>query len=81
MPSKPFGVYDLLSSQIISNPHNGFETSDGPIHLSDKYVGPNVYKFGLLRKLESMTKSVFKNTFTIQDIERLSQALKNILHK
>ncbi|KAL6182113.1 hypothetical protein ACLB2K_043536 [Fragaria x ananassa] len=79
--SKPIKVYDLLSSQIITNPQNGFEMSDAPIHLSDKFVAPNMYKNGYLRKWESITKSVLRENLTIQDIDRLSQALKNILHK
>lgn len=79
--SKPLKVYDLLSSQVISNPQNGFEMSDAPIHLSDKFVAPNMYKNGFLRKWESITKSVLRENLTIQDIDRLSQALKNILHK
>lgn len=81
MSSKPIKVYDLLSSQIITNPQNGFEMSDAPIHLSDKFVAPNMYKNGFLRKWESITKSVLRENLTIQDIDRLSQALKNILHK
>ncbi|XP_062027309.1 DNA-directed RNA polymerase IV subunit 1 isoform X2 [Rosa rugosa] len=79
--SKPFDVHDMLSRQISSNPQNVFEMSDAPIHLSDKYVAPHVYKYGLLCKLKSITKSVLRETFTIQDIDRLSQTLKNILHK
>lgn len=79
--SNPLDVNNLLSSQISSDPQNVFEMSDAPNHSSDKYLAQHLYKYGFLLKLESITKSAIRESFTIQDIDRLSQTLKNILHK
>lgn len=82
---KPVDVYDLLGSQISSDKQNVTEVPSDQIHLSSKYDTQSLYKCGDiaskgLSKL-GISKSSIRRFLTLKDIQNLSRALKNILHK
>lgn len=81
---EPVDVYNLLGKPVNFKPTVKFEVCNTRGHISDKYGAQFAYAFGgsaskELKKI--ISRSLLSSFLTLNDIQKLSRALKNILHK
>ncbi|XVF10684.1 hypothetical protein REPUB_Repub07fG0203700 [Reevesia pubescens] len=85
--AEPVDVYKLLGN-FVSSPKQDveFEVPKALNFKSEKHGSQlmdalDVSAFEKLKKIETKTKSILRGVLTLNDVQRLSRALKNILHK
>lgn len=84
--NKPVDVYNLLGGQSICEKQNAKIESVDKNSISEKYSAQLVHKNGGstikgLKKLDSVSKSILREFLTLNDIQKLSHALRSILRK
>ncbi|XP_038905038.1 DNA-directed RNA polymerase IV subunit 1 isoform X1 [Benincasa hispida] len=84
--NKPVDVYNLLGGQSTCEKQNAKIGSLDKNNISEKYSAQLVLKNGGstikgLKKLDNVSKSILREFLTLNDIQKLSFALRTILHK
>ncbi|XWS61838.1 hypothetical protein CRYUN_Cryun07bG0159800 [Craigia yunnanensis] len=85
--AEPVDVYKLLGNFVGSRKQDvEFEVPKALNFKSEKYGSQLMDAFGgsafeELKKIETKTRSILRELLTLDDIQKLSRALKNILHK
>ncbi|XWS48985.1 hypothetical protein CRYUN_Cryun13aG0124700 [Craigia yunnanensis] len=85
--AEPVDVYKLLGNFVDSQKQDvEFEVPKALNFKSEKYGSQLMDALGgsafeELKKIETKTRSILKELLTLDDIQRLSRALRNILHK
>ncbi|XP_022143512.1 DNA-directed RNA polymerase IV subunit 1 isoform X2 [Momordica charantia] len=84
--SKPVDVYNLLGGQSICEKQNVKIESLDKNNTFEKYSAQLVHKNGGstikgLKKFNSVSKSILRQFLTLNDVQKLSHALRSILHK
>lgn len=84
--NKPVDVYNLLGGQSTCEKQNTKIESLDKNTISEKYSAQLMLKNGGstikgLKRLDSVSKSILRKFLTLNDIQKLSFALRTILHK